>query len=390
MSEHWKLRLQTTDNGVLKKSLTNARIILEHHGAYRGKLRTNLLTGMVELDGRQMTDADVTPARLALEAQGLLGTSAEGVSAIMDLIAAANAYDPLVDYLTSLAWDFKPRIADWLQVYMGVADSPYVASVGSKWLIAAAARALMPGCKADNMLVIEGPQDIGKSSALRALAGDAMFVEHTADLKNHQRLVETMQGKWIVEFAELAAVSRSDVEMAKAIITTQVDRVRLSYARRAGEYPRRCVMAATVNPRGDGGYLTDDTGNRRFWPVRATGADVAGIRAMRDQLWAEAVHRFRDGDPWWLTGDERVVAAAEQTERVTTDPWIEHLSACDRLDRYQLYTTSQVLGMIGVRADLHDRRMANRAATCMRALGWTYKLVKIGGHPARRWCVERG
>lgn len=399
----WKAQLRCkggNPNGEMEpKAFVNFRLNLTFHGAMLGKVRLNRFTGEIEVgkvpwrdDGkiRPLSDGDITRAREWLQGLGLTPTKEETHAALMEAAETA-AHDPLADYLTGLVWDGKPRIDRWLVDLFGVKDTPYARTTGSKWLISAVARALDPGCKADYMLVLEGPQDIGKSTALRVLASPDWFTEFTADLRNHQRFVEQIMGKWIIEFAELASLGRSDMDMVKAVITMQVDRIRLSYARTPGNYPRRCVLAASINPRAEGAYLTDETGNKRFWPVRCTAIDMPRLKQERDQLWAEATHRFTSGERWWLEGDdERDAAVKQQAARVAVSPWEEFLGQPGRLDEHEYWTSTDLLTKVGVPMERQDQRGKNEVARIMSKLGWVNRQRWAGGKNMRVWLLPDG
>lgn len=398
--ELWRgeLRYKADGQTLEPKDFGNMRLQMTYHIAVGGKVRLNRFTNEIEvgevpwrrrLPLRALTDSDIVRTREWLQRIGLQATKEEAHAALVEA-ADFHAYDPVVDYLTGLQWDAKPRLNHWLTDFLGVEETAYAQMVGSKWLIGAAARALEPGCKMDHMLVLEGPQDLGKSTALRILASPDWFTEFTSDLRNHQKFVEQILGMWIVEFAELAAVSKSEVEMVKAVITMQVDRCRLSYARTVTAFPRRCVLAASVNPRAEGAYLTDETGNKRFWPVRCTHIDTNALRIARDQLWAEAVHRFRLGEPWWLDDHERVLAVDEQADRLSVDPWADWLGSVDsqgyeRLSRMSTYTSAEILEKLGVKVADQAQADKNRIAAVMKAIGWVNRVRKIAGKPVRLW-----
>jgi predicted P-loop ATPase len=188
------------------------------------------------------------------------------------------------DYLDALVWDHKARIERWLIDYAGASDTPYVRAVSRVILVAAVRRVRQPGCKFDELLILEGPQGVGKSSALRALAGNDDWF--TDDLPLDGRaLVEATAGKWIVEAGELNDAT-GGMEPFKACLSRQVDEVRLPYERERTRVPRAFVIVGTT---GTPNFLSDATGNRRFWPVHVACFDLERLRADRDQLWAEAV-----------------------------------------------------------------------------------------------------
>lgn len=225
---------------------------------------------------------------------------------------------PVRAYLDGLAWDGVPRIDGWTVTHLGAEDTRLHRVVGALWLISAVARIMRPGCKADHMLILEGPQGISKSTALRILASDAWFTDELAELGSKDA-AQQMRGVWVIEMAELDAIGRTEVSRIKAFLTRTTDRYRPPYERYVVTVPRQCVFAGTVNPET---YLRDETGNRRFWPVRCGEIDLAALARDRDQLWAEAVTRFNAGDPWWFEDKELVtLAGIAQEARVQGDAW---------------------------------------------------------------------
>lgn len=236
---------------------------------------------------------------------------------------------PVRDYLTSLAWDGTPRLDAWPVTYLGAEDTRLHRAMGAMWMISAVARIMRPGCKADHMLILEGPQGIRKSTALKALASDEWFTDELAELGSKDA-AQQMRGVWIIEMAELDAIGRTDVSRIKAFLTRTTDRYRPPYERYVVTIPRQCVFAGTVNP---DTYLRDETGNRRFWPVRCGDIDLAALERDRDQLWAEAVVRFNAGSAWWIEDKELVaLAGVAQEARYQGDAWdarIERWLVCE-------------------------------------------------------------
>ncbi len=225
---------------------------------------------------------------------------------------------PVRDYLNGLTWDGVPRLATWAITYLGAGDTALNRAFGSRWMISAVARIMRPGAKVDHMLILEGPQGAKKSTALKVLAGDKWFTDELAEIGSKDA-AQQMRGIWIIEIAELDAIGRAEVSRIKAFLTRTVDRYRPPYGRYVVEVPRECVFAGSVNP---DSYLRDETGNRRFWPVRCGSIDLDALRRDRDQLWAEAVVRFRDGAIWWLDDPALIAdATAEQDARYQSDAW---------------------------------------------------------------------
>ncbi len=248
-------------------------------------------------------------------------------------VAREHRIHPVRDWLEHLRWDGTPRIETWTSIYLGVAPTAFHHTVGALWLISAVARIFRPGVKADHMLILEGPQGARKSTAIKVLAGEDWFTDELPELGSKDAAIH-MQGVWIVEIAELDAIGRAEVSRIKAFLTRTTDRFRPPYGRYTVEVPRQCVFAGTVNP---DTYLRDETGNRRFWPLRCGTIDIAALARDRDQLWAEAVHRFREGAIWWLDDPALLAeAAAAQEARYQADAWDA------RIDRWLTHDTRSV------------------------------------------------
>lgn len=298
--------------------------------------------------------------------------------------AHANAFDSVLDELNSLKWDGVPRLETWLIDAAGCEDSEYTRAVSSRFLISLVARAFDPGCKVDTVLALESDQGYHKSSALEELAGHTHFGCDMPPITSKDAK-EYLQGKWLVEIAELEALSRADVKAIKAFITTRTDKFRPSYGRRTIEAPRRCVFVISTN---DAEYLHDATGGRRFWPVRVRQKIGKGtIAAIREQLLAEAVHAYREGRPWWLDSAElESLQAAEVEERYDADPieetiaeWVAHYSTATEFKR--TFSTGDLLWKcLQIEAKDHNKSIQGRVGKALRRLGY---------EKARVWSGER-
>jgi predicted P-loop ATPase len=263
-------------------------------------------------------------------------------------LARRNTFNPVVDYLAwaEPRWDGKPRVERWLETYMGVKvtnkNAAYVRAIGKIVLVAAARRARKPGCKFDEMLILEGPQGINKSNSVGVLGGEWYSDAKLGDLENTQRVGMKLCGTWIHEFGELVGLTKAQVEEVKAFLSTLRDRYKQPYGRSEDYYPRRCIFIGTVNP-GGGAYLTDLTGNRRFWPVVCGDIDIEALARDRDQLWAEAAMMESRGDSIRLDPSLYDAAKAEQDARLADDPWVEMLA--EYLDGQRAHGKTRVLSM---------------------------------------------
>ena len=288
----------------------------------------------------------------------------------------ANQFDPVVEYLDGLKHDGKPRIDTWLTVYLGAEDNPLNRAIGRSMLIGAVRRAREPGCKFDFVMVLEGVQGSGKSTALRILAGDANFSDAEILSAEPREQQELIVGVWIFELSELAGLRKTEVERVKMFASKTHDSARPAYGRARVDRPRRCIFAGTTN---DAEYLQDATGNRRFWPVPTGTIDLDALRRDRDQLWAEAATANEEPTiPQELWG----AAAERQNSRLIGDPWEDRLEGLERLALQSAGSIVKVGGEWRVSRDyllssiLHfDPKSirpsdARRLAACMHRLGW--------------------
>lgn len=245
-------------------------------------------------------------------------------AAAADAVARGRVphFHPVKAYLTSLHHDGEDRISTWMHEYLGVPDTAYTRGVSRKWLISAVKRVMEPGAQCDYTLVLEGTQGRRKSTALRVLAGD-WFTDDIAEIGTKDSSMQ-LQGKWIVEIAELDAFRRAEMTTIKAWLVRREDHFRPPYGRRAEDFPRQNVFAASTN-KDDWGM--DDTGLRRFWPVKVGEINIHGLATVRDQLWAEAFFYYSEGETSYLSETLEVSANEQQLERQDRDIEADRIEA---------------------------------------------------------------
>lgn len=293
----------------------------------------------------------------------------------------ANQFNPVVDYLAALQWDGRARIGRWVVDYLGCSDN-LECEFGRLMLIAAVRRARQPGTKFDQIIVMEGAEGTGKSTALRILGGEHFSDQRVLGMREREQQ-EASAGVWIHEIAELAGMRRAEVEHVKAFASRQEDRARPSYGRFRVDRPRQTVFAATTNATA---YLKSDTGDRRFWPLATTRIDLDGLRRDRDQLWAEAAVCEARGDSIALDPRFYGLAAQRQAERQELDPWTEDIAKY--VNGHEDTSIADVLSL-GLRIEIgHCGQVEmSRAARVLRNMGFLRYQSRDGN--ARMWRYRR-
>lgn len=293
---------------------------------------------------------------------------------LMDM-AYHNALHPVREYLDGLKWDGVERVNRWLIDYGGAADTDYVKAVTALFMISAVKRVRYPGCKVDEMLVLESPQGKGKSSAIRALCpNEDWFTDDFPMNIDSKEIIERTLGKWIIECAELAGARKAQAEHMKSMISRQTDGpVRMAYARLPMEQPRQFVIFGTTNSTS---YLKDETGARRFWPVKVTGFDIPKIKAVRDQLWAEAAMREAKGESNRLDPSLYAMASLQQERRRIEDPWEQVLMIQFHEDKKYRIIADSVWDTLAIPVERRTEQHQERIVKIMQRLGFRRASVR--------------
>lgn len=325
----WMRRLRVhPKTGLPESTIDNVWIILENDRNLKGKFAINEFAGRGEILGalpwnagikrRFWDDNDNQGLYWYLEKSYRVSGTGK-IDGALSLHSNKNSFNDVTKYLNDLKWDGTPRLDTLLIDYLGAEDSLYTRAVTRKAFTAAVARAYIPGFKFDYMTIFTGPQGIGKSTLLAKMS-KGWFNDSIRTFEGKEAS-ELLQGVWLVEVGELDAFNRSDVGRIKQFLSQQADRFRAAYGRHVKEMPRRCVFFGTTN---DAEFLTDRTGNRRFWPLvvgerKATKSVWADLDNDLDQLWAEAAMRFKIGEPLYLSGDvEKAAKEQQESHRKTS------------------------------------------------------------------------
>lgn len=283
------------------------------------------------------------------------------------------------DWLKTLTWDGVSRIHGFFPNYMGSVDTDYTRAVSKNFWISMAARIFSPGCKMDNMVILEGPQGKFKSTALNVIGGQ-WFTEAN-EHPTSKDFYQILQGVLIVEIAELDAFSKAETETIKRVVSTPSDRFRPPYGRAPKRFPRQCIFVGTTN---ESHYLRDATGARRFWPITITDIDLSAITNDREQLFAEAVHLFKKGEPWHIVPKS---AEDEQESRRESDIWEDVISNyVEGRENVTILDICQSDQCLGMDIDRADRRTQLRIAKILKVLKWECKgQRKVLGKNQKVW-----
>lgn len=391
----WEIGLQRNHRGRVLPTLVNLELILREHDAWRGLLVHDAFAERTLVvksdDGREQPctqtghwrDIDTTRLRVWLEKEYHTSFSADSVDAVVDSVAHSQQRHPVREYLQGLQWDATQRLPIMLEKYFGAKPSEYNAEVARMWMISGVARVFEPGCQADYVIVLIGPQGARKSSALRVLAKG--WSADTVVTIGDKDALQALHGVWIYEIAELAAIKGArDIERVKGFITSRVDHYRMPYGRRFIDSPRQCIFAGSTN---EDCPLNDPTGNRRYWTVDCGDIDIKQLRADVDQLWAEAFARYSSGEAWYPDRQEIVaMCEAEQEAHMqdNSDPWIDIVrNWIDRSNTHVQVTHEDwrrfdegmstgdcLMGAIGIAKERLDRKAQMRMARILKQLGF--------------------
>lgn len=392
----WKKKLETSGNGKILAQRGNLLVILGNDPmlskAFALDTFTQKIRVMRKLPGMP---AEVPEEGIALGkdikstiavylSQHYCDFRSDYITDVIIALAQLNAYNPLKQKLDACAesWDGVKRIDTWLPDMCGAENNLFTRTVGRLWLIQAVARVYQPGCKADCMLVIDGCQGAGKSSFFEALSY-SYFSDRIEEIGSKDG-VGCLRGKWIVEFSELDALRGRKAETIKAYLSRSTDNTRLAYQEDFCEYKRTCVFVGTTN---EDRYLTDLTGNRRFWPVKCHKLDVEKARKLRDQLWGEAVRAYHSREKWWISEDDPIAEhfREQQEKRLAID---------DRITLIQEYLKTEEgpvkpinIWIDALRGNPHQYGKPEQAIVggLMKKLGWVSTQERIDGVRMRVW-----
>lgn len=347
--------------------------------------------GEFDVDRQYWRDSDAVMLKAYLQQNQAFSVGTPVIEEAVSVIAHRRAYHPVREYLNSLRWDGAPRLDNMLRDYAGAQDNEYVREVSKNVILAAVARVFNPGCQHDTVVILEGAQGSGKTNFVRTLGGE--WGAEMTIANNTKDNIHKMLGKWIIELPEMEFTRHADVKAIRAFLSTSIDTDRLSYERHAQSIPRQSVFIGTMNPE-ENGYLRDTTGNRRYLPITTSEINVPGLAAVRDQIFAEAVTRFKNGEKHYTDDVELIKRnCAEQKNRLFVDAW-EDVIAIGLKQSDELYFTNTEIAerILFLPKARIDQAILFRITGVMKKLGYTKIKKYHSGYKTiiAQWCMDGG
>lgn len=374
----------------------NVFLFLEHHPEWKGCIRLDEFANKVvklrppPFAGGVIGEWDKADSfRLGLwlaQQERLIVRSTDAIAQAVNATAMMHPHHPVRTWLDALVWDGTPRLDMWIEDALGTdpAKREYHALAGRYWMLGMVARIYEPGCIMRSMLILEGEQQRGKSTALAILGGE--WYSETPFMIGDKDAYQSLRGKMLYEIAELDAFNRAESTKVKAFVSSRVDNYRASYDDRSRDWPRQVVFAGTTN---QDEYFKDSTGNTRFWPVRVGDLDLDVLRSNRDLLFAEAVQRYKAGERRYPTPEEeREHFRPEQDAREIADPWESMISKWLHSSTFSTVSQVEIFEYLDIKPDRIDnaRQMSTRIGNVMKRLGWPKRRRATG---AREYYYER-
>jgi putative DNA primase/helicase len=369
-------------DGQPRSTRGNVAAILRNDPRWRGRLRYDEFLDEPVCDGVKLTDHDLYRIGDWIERVYGPSPSTALICEAIILVAKERPVHRVRDYLRSLTWDGVPRLNGVATEVLGSEDTELNRTMCRKFLLSAVARVMEPGCKADTMLVLVGPQGAGKSTFCEALLPEPTWFAETPVKLGDKDAYLALQGKWLYEVAEMEGFKGRNNAAAKAFLSAKVDRYRTPYGKLCQDHPRQLVLIGTSN---SPEVLSDSTGGRRYWVLQVGKVDVERVVRDRDQLWAEALHHYDAGEQWWLP--EHLERQRRETEADfrQVDVFLETLESWVS-KRTAPFTTNDALVMgLGVPLDRVNRALETRLGKLLRELGCTKQRQRDGVARKHLW-----
>jgi len=377
-------RLETmvtrTGETKIKPTVPNLIIILERDKRWKGRIWLDQFSNAPMLDENPYKDTDNTRIKRWMYRHYNVHFGTEVVVESTNFVAEENGRNPLVEWLEEITWDGVPRMDEWLPRAIGAKDTKLIREVGRRWLIQCIARALKPGIKADCVLILVGRQGAKKSTTFRILASDKYFCDTPMDIGSSNAYMQIHRA-WVYEVAELDSIRRAHNSSTKAFLSAQEDTFRPPYGRNTITLKRHTVFCGTTNK---GEFITDMTGSRRYWPVEIGKIDTEWTKINREQLWAEAVVAFKNGEKWYLENEAEKELEDQSSDFRQIDPWQEVIE--DWIGGRDIISTKELMKH-GLKLESYQmtRHAEMRIGDIMRQMNYERIRRQIGGQRTYVW-----
>ena len=380
----WRTNLivKSLDDGTQKVLCRthNLILILHHSDEFKNQIALNGFSQAISVDEKPLTDGMLAKLKAQLE-KSWIPDKISSQDVMESLVAAAElrSFHPVRDYLNGLQWDGVERINFFFTDTLGSPNDEYHQASSRCLFISAVARVFRPGCKVDTMTILEGAQGIGKSSLWKTLSSP-WYADITSSI-NDKDFLTGLRGVWFADLGELDQLGKAENNRVKQVLTIDIDHYRPHYGRMHQAVPRQNIFVGGTN-RDD--WANDPTGARRFIPVKCHQTiDIQAVKTVRDQLWAEAVVRFKWDEDWWRIPD----ALSHQEERYQEDPWQQPIHSW-LLGRHETTSTEILDKCLGIELGRQTRHDMIRVGNVMMRVGWKKRRVRVGKCLAWRYFNE--
>jgi len=377
------LEMQTNKDGTqkIKPTVPNLITIMEKDKRWKKRIWLNEFSNAIYMKDNPLKDTDYTRIKRWMYNHYNVHFTTDSIVEATNYIAEVNGHNPLTSWLNKSVWDGVPRMDEWLVRACGTEDNKLNREIGRRWLIQCVARAMEPGCKADCVLILVGPQGARKSTTFRILGSPEYFCDTPMDIGSSNAYMQIHRA-WIYEVAELDSIRRARNSSTKAFLSAQEDTFRLPYARQTVTLKRHTVFCGTTNK---AEFITDETGSRRYWPIQVGKMDTNWTEHNRHQLWAEAVVAYKNGEKWYLENETQEKLNEQSSDFRQFDPWHEIIERYIKANGVNVSTTDLMEQGLKLEKYQMTRASEMRVGDIMRQLGFERVRRRIFGDRKYIW-----
>lgn len=377
------LEMQTNKDGTqkIKPTVPNIITIMEKDKRWKKRIWLNEFSNAIYMKDNPLKDTDYTRIKRWMYKHYNVHFTTDSIVEATNYIAEVNGHNPLTSWLNKSVWDGVPRMDEWLVRACGTEDNKLNREIGRRWLVQCVARAMEPGCKADCVLILVGPQGARKSTTFRILGSPEYFCDTPMDIGSSNAYMQIHRA-WIYEVAELDSIRRARNSSTKAFLSAQEDTFRLPYARQTVTLKRHTVFCGTTNK---AEFITDETGSRRYWPIQVGKMNTDWTEHNRHQLWAEAVVAYKNGEKWYLENETQEKLNEQSSDFRQFDPWHEIIERYIRANGVNLSTTDLMEQGLKLEKYQMTRASEMRVGDIMRQLGFERVRRRIFGDRKYIW-----